>query len=307
MSLSEADKKARRGGMGGTDVADLAEGRAFEVYRRKADGYEIEDNVALRRGRVLEAPTIELYRLETGAEVLPGGFIQHPKKPIFLSNLDGRSIRDGGERVLEVKTVSRHNLHQWGDGDDEIASRALLQTQWYMGITGLPMADVAALLGGELKVYTLKADPELFGLLTEMAERFWVDHVVPRSPPPPDSSEACGEWLASRFREVRGEAKQANAEAHGWAREYADVTAFIERAKERRDKAKNELKAAIGEAPGLVGDGWRISWALTKGRESTDWAAVAAEAGITKELIAKHTKRKDPYRTFRFNGGSENE
>lgn len=297
--LSPEDKQARKSGMGGTDVADLLEGRAIDVYRRKVEGFEIPDGPALRRGTVLEPAVLTLYGLETGAEVLPGGLVRHPKNDIFLGNLDGRAIRDGAERVLEVKTASRHNLHQWGDGDDEIPIRALLQVNWYAGLTGLPIIDVAALLGGELKVYTIRADPELFGMMAQTAERFWVDHVATSRPPPPDASEQYGVWLAEKFPEHRAPALRADAELEKWAHGLRLAREAKAKAEEAEQLARNHLMAAMGEAEGLLGDGWRISWKQTKGREVTNWAALCAEVGVPAETISRHTARAKSFRNFR--------
>lgn len=296
--LTDSDKAARKSGMGGTDAADLLEGKAIDVYRRKVEGFEIPDGPALRRGTVLEPAVVTLYGLETGAEVLPGGFVRHPKQDIFLGNLDGRAIRDGSERVLEVKTASRHNLHMWGDGDDEIPPRALLQVNWYAGLTGLALADVAALLGGELKVYTIKADPELFGMMAEAAERFWRDHVLPKRPPPPDASEQYGEWLAQRFPEHRAPALAADAQAEQWARRLRAARQTKEEAEAIEQEARNNLMAIMGEAEGLKGDGWRISWKQSKGREITNWNELCAELGVAPDTIARHSTRK-PFRIFK--------
>lgn len=299
MSLSDADKKARRAGIGGTDVADIVEGNLIRPYRSKVEGLEIEDNAAMRRGRVLEAPTLELYAIETGANMLPGGLVRHPKKDIFLGNLDARAIRDGDERVVEAKTANRHALGEWGDGGDEIPRRYLVQVQWYLGVTGLPLADVAALLGGDIAVYTIHADPELFGLLAERAERFWVDHVLAKRPPPPDASAGYSDWLSRRFNSPSNGLLAATPEIDATVAEYRRAAAQAEVAVSARDTAKNALKAAIGEARGIQGDGYRVLWSLAKGREKTDWAAVCREAGIGSELVAKHTTRGSAYRVFK--------
>lgn len=304
--LSEKDKEDRRSGLGGTDVADLAEGKAFKVYRSKVEGVddEIDPDLAAR-GRILEPAILELYRHHTGAEMLPGGLHRHPQRSYFLGNLDARAIREGSTRPVEAKTAGMFALSEWGDGEDEIPQRYLCQSVWYGGITGATHVDVAALLGGDLRVYTIEVNPALFGLLADTAERFWKEHVEPKRPPAPDSSEECAAWIAEKFRDVRGELKAATPEAEQWVREYREAQAALEAAQDRRDKAKAWLKTIIGEAPGMFGSGWRVSWSKTKGRKRIDWDGVCAEAKISEALVKKHTSAGADYRTFRFNGGSD--
>lgn len=302
MSLPPEIAKARREGMTGTDMADIAEGKLFRVFRRK-EGHEEPDTPAMRRGRIFEAPTKELYCLETGAKPLGGGLVRHPTRNLFLGLLDDRVERDGEERVLEVKTAGQYAASQWGDGGDLIPGRYIVQVQHYLAITGLRRADVAALINSDLRVYTLDFDAELWGMLAEQAEKFWRDHIATGRPPPEDASEDCTEFLSERYPRSERPAIQASPEAEVWALKLMEARHEKKTAELRAIEAENHLRALIGDAEGVFGDGWRAG--MTKGRKSTAWKSVVEEAAVSTSLIEKHTKTSP--RIFRFTAKGMND
>ena len=69
------------------------------------------------------------------------------------------------------------------DGSDEVDSDVLLQMQGYTLLTGADLALVAALVPGpEIKIYPIRADPELHRMIEEGVEKFWW-HVTTDTPP----------------------------------------------------------------------------------------------------------------------------
>jgi putative phage-type endonuclease len=300
--LSDEQRAFRASGLGGSDVAELVSGSPSRVYGSKALGLELEDSLPLKIGRHLEAGVRALYQEETGAELLGPGLVRHPKESWAIGSLDDRARRDGVERVVELKTASFRVAHQWGEGD-EVPERYLVQVQWYMGVTGLPRADLAVLLGGaDFRVYALDADPELFGHLLEIAGRFWRDHVVAKCPPPPDASEACAEVLRALHPRDSGPEVPATPELAALVDELRQLKANAKAIETREKALRHRLVAAIGDAAGVEG---LCSYRAAKGRPSVRWEEVCREAGVPPALVEKWTMRS-PYRVLRLkNGGGD--
>lgn len=299
MPLTAEQKAFRKSGLGGSDAAELLHGSWLKLFDQKIGGAEAEETLPMYMGSIFEAPMRLVYRRETGAILRGPMMVRHPKHPIAIGNLDDQARRDNTERVVEIKMANWRMLDAWGDGEDEVPERYGTQAQWYMGITGLDLCDVAVLLGGaEFRVYTLKADPELFGMLVELAERFWTDHILTGVAPEPDGSEAAAEILKRWYPKDAGPVLAANEEAERWAEALRIARADADEAEARKTEAENHLRRIIGDAPGIKGDGWKISNKLTKGRPVVDWNAVCFEAGVEPSLVEKYTKRI-PYRCFR--------
>lgn len=302
--LTDAQRALRRTGVGGSEIGAVAGlspyATALDVWRAKVEGLEIEETPAMRRGRLLEPAVAEWYAEETGAELLPGETLRHPSREIVIATPDRIAVLGREQRVLEVKTTNFRMLSEWGEPDtDEIPQTYLCQVQWQLAVTGLARADVAALIGGdEFRVYHVAFDAELFGMLADTAERFWRDHVTTRRPPPLDGSDSCAEWIRARFPRDGGNELAATPDAECWADTLFDVrrrTAILEA---EEQEAVNHLKALMGDASVLRGNGWRVTWKTAKESVKTDWEAVARALDAPPELVARFTTTKPGSRRF---------
>ncbi len=313
MSLTDKQKAARKGLVTGSRIAKIAGvspyGGPLAAYREIVEGYEQPETPEMLRGTMLEPAVLSWFAADQGAKLMRiDEIVRHPVLPFLGATPDAIATVSGESGVVEAKTAGWRMADQWGEaGTDQIPTHYTPQVQVEMGVTGLKVAWVPVLIAGEdFRVYRVEFDAELFGMLAEMARKFFKDHVEPQKPPPLDASPEAAEWLAKRFSKPEKKVIPAPPEAEQWVKQYRAAAAEADAASEKRDLAKNHLKQIIGNADAMAGDGWRISWALTKGRKSTDWAAVAAEAGVSDALIAKHTTAKAAYRTFRPNWKDSN-
>ncbi len=300
MSLTDLEKKL----IGGSDAAAVAGIHPYkapiDVYRRIVEGYDVPQSKAMRRGVLLEPVIRAMYQDETGAELRGPRSLRHPEKGHFRATLDDVAAFNGAERVVEFKSANLRQLAKYGDGADDVPAEHLLQCQWYMGCTGMDAADLAVLIAGdEFRIYELQASPDVQGNLFELAERFWVDCILPKRPPPPDRTDSYSEWLTAKFPQEEAPLLQASPDAERWAKKLHAARITLEAAEHMEAEAKNHLKAMCGSAAGFQGDGWRVSWKSTKGRTVTDWEAVAACFSPNRELVAKHTTEKPGVRVFR--------
>lgn len=180
----------RRTGIGGSDAAasvGLSKYKTrLELYLDKRGELETAENEPMRWGHLLEPVVRQEYCNRTGRTVvIPPGIVRHPTVEFALMTPDG--IADES-RVLQVKTS--RTSEGWGEpGSAEIPQEYLLQTQHEMFVTGLPVADVAVLIGGsDFRIYVIDADAEFQSLLIEQEREFW-ELVKSQTPPEPLSRE----------------------------------------------------------------------------------------------------------------------
>ncbi len=289
--------------LGGTDAAAILGLNPFktriDVWRGLVEGYEVPQTFPMRRGVLMEPVVRTMYQEATGYELLGPRLVEPKRYPYFAGSLDDVAMVAGVERVVEFKTANIRQAHLWGDGEDEIPSQHLCQVHFYLMLTELKIADVGVFLGGdEFHVYTVPADSEFQGMMAEECERFWVDFIATKRPPPPDASENYSDWLKSRFPVPSSPMLIADKEAELLVADLHFARTARELSEKNEALARNALMLKIGEAEGMRGNGWTISYKQNKGRASTDWDGIAAETGIPKSIIEKYTKRT-PYRVFK--------
>lgn len=291
----------RRTGISGTDVSAILGinpwASPLDVWLDKRGQAEPRaENMAMKLGNLLEPVVATLYADETGAELVDPGFLRHPSRDWHIGTPD-RITTDG--TLIEIKTTRSGN--DWGEpGTDQIPRHYLTQVAWYLALTELQVAHVAVLVGAsDFRRYVVQRDPELEGVLVERCEAFWKGNVLGGQMPAVDGSESAAKYIASRFPRNVDPLRPATEDEIALARRLAAARAATAAAEREQAEVENLLKAAIGDAEGLdLGALGKITWKASKGRESVDWKALAAEANIPAELIARHTKIGEASRRF---------
>ncbi len=194
--------------------------------------------------------------------------------------------------------MSAFSSSEWGRGDDPdaVPVHHAAQCMWYLGVTGLPWCDVAALIGGQrLIIRRIERDEETIRAMLERAEKFWRDHVLARIPPPPSNArEAEKVWPRDSGESL--EADEQLLAAYNAARE---ARARVLEAERDYEAAIERIKLALGERSVLTLNGRPIAtWRAAAPREVIDYQAVIREAAVSPEIIAKHTKIQPGVRRF---------
>lgn len=291
----------RRTGISGTDVSAILGinpwASPLDVWLDKRGQAEPRaESMAMKLGNLLEPVVATLYADETGAELVDPGFLRHPSRDWHIGTPDRITV-DG--TLIEIKTARSGN--DWGEpGTDQIPRHYLTQVAWYLALTELQVAHVAVLVGAsDFRRYVVQRDLELEGVLVERCEAFWKGNVLEGQMPAVDGSESAARYIASRFPRNVEPLRPATEDEIALARRLAAARAATDAAEREQAEAENLLKAAIGDAEGLdLGALGKITWKASKGRESVDWKALAAEANIPSELIARHTKTGEASRRF---------
>lgn len=250
----------RKLGVGGSDIASIAGlsryGSAMSVYLEKIGADEgDEENEAMEWGNRLEATIADKFadehpeftarkEMEAGEEVT----FTHPEHEWAFAHPD-RLLFAGGAVVAlwECKTVGREaRNHNWSDGGggDIVPDYVIAQIQWYLGVLGLPVAYLSVLFEGRFyREFVIERDDEMIALLLKVGEEFW-RHVIDRTPPAIDASDATKEVLAILYRETVDEEVEVDNDL--LFRRIEAYEAMVQ-AKSILQGIENQIKAALGE------------------------------------------------------------
>lgn len=301
--LSPRQLEMRRTGIGASEVGAIARLNSWcsplEVWRRKVHGEVTEENLAMKRGRLLEPAVAAWYAEETGAQLRKSGTRRHGRHPFILATPDRIATVQGEPRVLEIKTTSWAKPDEWGpSGTDEVPGAYLLQVAQTMAVADVNRADLAVLISGsDFRLYHFERSQQLEERIVALNEKFWVDHVLARIPPPVVGQD--NEWLKERFPSDNGEVLAFQAlteEAQELVQTYlATWKQRVAIVKEEED-LQAQIRALMGSASSLTGQGFRIDWKQNQPGTAVDWKAVKAEV---PEVIAKFTRPRPGDRVLR--------
>lgn len=317
----------RKTGLGGSDIAALL---GLSQYKTplalwmdktgRADDEE-RDPAALERmhwGTVLEDVVARHYAEQRTCRVQRiNQQLRHPQCAIAVANIDRAVLLDGtrarwddaagrvlgASHVLEVKTAHAMAQHgaEWGTpGTDEVPQAYWLQCQWYLGITGLPHADLAVLFGGQkFEVYTIAHDAPMFADMLSEADQWWSKYVATDTPPEPTSeAEARQLWKSH----IAGKDKIVDRLVCSAVEDLADLNAQSKDLEGRVAEARNIILSAFGEAESISYMGRKLaSWKANKASSKTDWKGACMAMEPEPEHIAQFTTTTDGARVLRLN------
>lgn len=268
--MTDAERKiwlaGRKLGITSTDAAAIAGVSPWatpaDVWLDKRPGApEIEPSFRMELGLLLEPAIAELYRRQTGRELIkPANLLTHPKRAWQLTSLD-YMCRDE-QRTVECKSTNERNADQWGTpGTDEIPENYLCQVTHQMCVTGNRITDVAVLIGTEeFRIYTVNYSEATAEMLTEMEHEFWQDHVLAGVCPPLDWGDARTPDLVDRLHIPAGGMMTLDWQAVELANIYADLGQAKKATEEQRDVVKARLVEMLGSCvEGYLPDGRLIT------------------------------------------------
>lgn len=274
--LSEEQKAMRRTGIGSSDVAAILGispfRTAFDVYVEKVDGFESEQTEWQEIGDLLEPVVLELYRRRRGLttdHMERPGTIRHMKHSWVVDSPDAIAALPDGWRAVEAKAPRYLDKASWGDaGSDVIEEAYIIQAQWHLetlrhatGLTPFDVCDVPVLFGGsDFRIFEVKRDAELAGMLIEECGKFWRDHIEARRPPKMDGSRHAPAWLAKRFPRDARPLIEATVEEEALVTKLQAAVRERDAAEAVFETLKNQTKERIGDAAGISTSLGAITW-----------------------------------------------
>lgn len=219
------------------------------------------------------------------------------------ASLDAR-LQGGDRRPIDAKNVGYQDPAAWGEPyTDQIPTHFNVQLHGQMEVTGAPIADLAALFGGNrLVIYRVERDEEVIAACREAATNFWERHVIPDIPPPVDGSDEWTRFLKSRAQRFEKylDVVELDPDIREQAVASVNLLALAKEAEKDAEALKalhgNRLRDLIGEHAGLVLPGSRVHCKQNKPSQIVDWESVAKVCGQSfphfDEVVKLNTHEK---------------
>lgn len=166
MALTIQQRKDRRLGIGGSDIAAL---------------FGVPNNEISKWATPLD---IYLEKLST----------EEPAEELI-----------GEDAILECKTADKFLGFLWEKGDDNVPEPYLLQCAYYAEILNVSKVYIAVLIGGnDFRVYHYDRNHALGKIILSKVIEFWEEHVLKQIPPGPiNQQDAIKRWLNTASDEVK--------------------------------------------------------------------------------------------------------
>lgn len=270
-SLTQEQLATRHLYLGASEIAAVAGLNPWrsphDVWLSKMGLADEPGNVRTRIGELVEPILGQLYCEEEKVEIAHFGSLVHPEHSWMSATPD--FFVSGHRRLGEIKMVGWRAAAFFSEEDDGVPDYYRPQAEWQMEVCDADECDFAALLGGtDFRIYRLKRDREMAGMLIDIGAKFWRDYVVKKVPPPIDGSEGARRLLKKLYPVNLGPMKGASAKDELIVKRILD----IDKLEGERDELENKLKESIADAEGLTGDGWSVTYRADKNkRRSLRW------------------------------------
>lgn len=250
----------RRHSVGSSEIAAICGVNKYltasDVYRRKTEGGEEEENIAMMMGHAGEPVVAEWFCHETGATIESGSdgdFIVFDVDFPWRTASPDRYVTmpDGTRAILECKTASHFSpltadvTEAWRE-----FPHYMMQVIWQMGVTGIHAAYLAFIKDNrEFGYLPVEWDEETFTDMCEKADAFVKEHLDKGVPPEPT---AVKDYAALQSENKAVECDDVAAREVERLREVKEDIAALE----KEEKMLTErLQLVMGDADTLTVEG----------------------------------------------------
>lgn len=290
--------KARRGGIGGSDIGAIMGLNPFssphQVFLEKTAAYEkdLSENEAVYWGNVLEDVVAKEFERRTGKHVRKmNALIRSTRTPFAFANVDRMIV--GEDAGLECKTTNAFSSDEWKDG--EVPASYICQCQWYMFVTGLQKWHIACLIGGQKFVhYEIVRDDELIEYMLEKATDFWENNVLTGEAPPLGGARADDDFLADKYPISNGGEVKLTSEISSIAEALLRIKELQKEQEKQKKALENQIKDYLGEAERGESARVIVSWKTQNGARKLNLDALCRDYEIENldEYYSQSTLRK---------------
>jgi len=258
-------------------------------------------NIRMKIGKALEDTIAAEYAERTERRIRRArAMVRHPDYQWAAASPDATVI--GERRLVELKWTT--SASRFADG---LPRDIEAQVQWQLGCSGFPVCDVAVMSPNDLTVYEVKAEPELFADLIEIAEDFRT-RLAAGGPFARDAARIRRDHPSDDGSEIAADNDTAEA-----VRALLDIRASRKRLEEDEERLVSAIQARMADAAVMTGPGWRVTWKRTKDRTETDWRALgtgmlnALSETDRATVVGLHTVVRPGFRPFRVTVDKETE
>ena len=293
LGLSEKQQALRLTGVGASEVFDVLNGGIATYARKVGEAEPFEGNSLTEFGHRIERVIGEAWtERHPGVRIYTPGTLRHPDHEWALASPDrvvaqpgqGRPARSDWLSLLEIKAVF-FSGGDFGEGEDEVPERHLVQVAWQQEVCDIEDATLVALVNGDYREYPIHRDRELGGMLLDAVGRFWQEHVLARVPPPVDGTEAYTQYLRRRHPRDMAPPLPATPELRDVVAKVREAKAALKAAEEAEALVTNGLRAALGDHAGIEA---LCTYRSNKPSVKTDWE------GATVAALARYATTASP-------------
>ncbi|GMA49356.1 hypothetical protein GCM10025857_07130 [Alicyclobacillus contaminans] len=289
----------RRFGIGGSDAAAIAGLSPWKsptrVFLEKIGAVIPEEAGEEAKWGARQEPLVaDEFKEQTGFHVQRrNAILVHPRYPYMIANID-RLVRVPGRGwgVLEIKTTSAYKADEW-EGD-KVPDHYMLQMQHYLAVTALQFGYFAVLIGGQrYHQVEVERDNDLIDLLIRIEADFW-RHVETKTPPPLDGYDSSTDILDCLYPAEKTDPTEVQLpeDMKMWVQQYIEACGDIKEAEERKNRAANEIKAALGDKEiGRLGD-YKVSWKPVRTERFDTKAFAAAHPDLFQQFLKSSVYRR---------------
>jgi hypothetical protein len=274
--LTKEDQELRRTLVGASEIGALLNSpeqvvdpykSPLRIFRDKTLPAD-EEKAHQGWGLDLEDSTVRFVVRRKGYELISPGTpdgkwrtLAHPTLPLCCTT-DARVITKAGKAAIQAKNDQGHGQLKWGEeGTDDVPLAYLAQVVVEMGVL---LANGYEVVHDEIAVSIRGAPPacypiiwgskcaELFGDLGVIAAKFKRDH-LDTGKPPDGSPDDMAEYVRRRWATHDATLLQPTPEVIALWQQVARLKKQTKTLGDELTAAENALKAAIGEASGIVG------------------------------------------------------
>lgn len=290
MPLTAEQLALRRTGITSTDMSAILGLNQYKspmrVYLEKwGEAEPVEQTEAMYWGTHLEGAIAQRYARENRCYVYhnQGHTLRHPVRKWMMCTPDGGVVPATHPKVLTVwpgpgMRWAQHGLELKTSGSIRqfrrwtptfVPDEYFVQCDWCMAVCDLDRWDLAALLadpneGFKYRQYTLKRDPDREAELIKRAEYFRNEYVLPHRTPPPTGLPIDRECLRAMYPADTTPIMPANETTEGLADDLRIAEAEFKDAKLAREALRQKLMKEVGNAQGVEGRNFKITWKRDK-------------------------------------------
>lgn len=316
MSLTPEQIAVRKTRVGASEIGALvdyyaprADGERVDPYKTAFDVWAHKDAPVTETadhqqwGNDVEEAILTFWTRQQGMTLVRGiPTLTHQTLAAVCATPDGFGVKGSKSRNLQGKNAQFHQMRAWGEeGSDNVPLLYVGQTNIELGILLAHAkegklgdfeeeSDVVACLGGAPpKGFPVRFDPELFGNLVTLAEKFRRDHLETGKPPEVTlhSADSAAEWIRRKYPQQAGPMLDPTDELRTLVEVVRSSRSIGSVAEEEKALAEAKLKLLLKDAEGIHG---LATFRKNKDSIGPDWEKIArhfaARAGTPSALDA---------------------
>jgi predicted phage-related endonuclease len=291
------DQKLRRNRIGGSEVAAIFGAHewltAFGLWDRIKHPKPREGPPDLRMvmGQLLEEGLLDIYSYVTQRPVkYSNQTVVDPDRPYMVATPDGFCVNE--RRGVDLKLVAPDQARKFGEDNDEIPPRIVLQCDWYMAAFDYDLWDVCAFPWGTPRIYELERDRECERAMLARVEEWHARYILGDEVPPIDSSPEARRWLQEVYpTHRRPDLREADPDEVDRLNQYVSLRVLQRELKAKQVELETAFKAAIKDREGLEWEEGKFTWRRTKDGKKTEWESMAR--GLLNQFVLTDEERAD--------------